>query len=388
MANLVRYPGGSKNKGNYNKTGPFYIRIWLPNLKKVKLIPTYTENKRDAERKLRIIQEKEWLIKAEQSLLLAGLSEFRNDGKLITSINEAMGLDMVTTLKMASSKYLKSCEQRISITTIKVYRIALDNLLKALSSNTRVTELSKKHYEILLSYFKTNYSNKTTINIRLRAIRTFLYWLVENEYIEQIPFKIRQLKIDDALPKFIKPSEIKAIYSHVDDPVLLSTFKVYEATGMRLSELFHSKLNDKFLTVFGKGRKERLIPIPDSIIDDYLIAIAEFESIKDKANSELNDKGAINRRVNRYINSRTMRISHVFTDAVRLAGIKGKRSLHALRHTYALRMLVDLGDLHLVQKLLGHTSITTTEIYTKFPTDYLKNIFTARIPRDTISTIA
>jgi len=388
MANLVRYPGGSKNRGNYNKTGPFYVRIWLPNLKKVKLIPTNTENRKEAERRLKIIQEKEWLIKAEQSLLLAGLSEYRNDGKLITTINEAVGLDMVTTLQIASDKYLKSCEQRIEKTTIKVYDVALRDLKKALSANTRVTELSKKHYETLLNYFKTNYNNKTTINIRLRAIRTFLQYLVETEYVEKIPFRVRLLKIDDALPKFITPAEIKAIYSHVDDPVLLSTFKVYEATGMRLSELFHSKLNDNFLTVIGKGSKERVIPIPESVIEDYMISIAEFESIKDKAHSELSDQYAINSRVNRYINSRAMRISHVFTDAVRLAGIKGKRSLHALRHTYALRMLVELGDLHLIQKLLGHTSVTTTEIYTKFPVDYLKNIFASRISQDGINPTA
>jgi len=388
MANLVRYPGGSKNKGNYNKTGPYYVRIWLPNLKKVKLIPTLTENKKEAERRLKIIQEKEWLIKAEQSLLLAGLSEYRNDEKMIATINEAIGLDMVTTLQIASDKYLKSCEQRIADTTIKVYDVALKDLKKALSANARVTELSKKHYETLLTYFKSNYKNKTTINIRLRAIRTFLYWLEENEYIEKIPFKVRLLKIDDALPKFITPDEIKAIYSKVDDPVMLSTFKVYEATGMRLAELFHSKLNNKFLTVVGKGSKERLIPIPDSVIEDYMISMAEFESIKDMAHSELTDKHAIDKRINKYIRSQTFKISHAFTDAVRLTEIQGKKSLHALRHTYALRMLVELGDLHLVQKLLGHTSVTTTEIYTKFPIDYLKNIFSSRISRKATGHLA
>ncbi|MBC8554752.1 MAG: hypothetical protein ISR95_07065 [Candidatus Marinimicrobia bacterium] len=94
MASLVRYPGGFKNKGNYNKSGPYYIRLWLPNLKKVKLIPTNTENQKEAERKLKIVSEKEWVIKADQSLLLAGLSEYRNDGKLITVVNEALGLDI------------------------------------------------------------------------------------------------------------------------------------------------------------------------------------------------------------------------------------------------------------------------------------------------------
>ncbi|MCK5330869.1 MAG: phage integrase SAM-like domain-containing protein [Candidatus Marinimicrobia bacterium] len=227
MANLVRYPGGSKNKGNYNITGPYYIRIWLPNLKKVKLIPTNTENHKEAERKLKIVSEKEWLIKTEQSLLLAGLSEHRNDGKLITVVNEALGLDIITTLHKACIDYLESCNKRISQNTIDSYDIALNDLQNALSPSIRVSELSKRHFEILIDYFKKNYKSKVTINIRLRGIRAFLHWLVDAEYVEKMPFKVRLLKIEDELPKFLTPADIQAIYSQIDDPVMLSTVKVY-----------------------------------------------------------------------------------------------------------------------------------------------------------------
>ena len=388
MANLVRYPGGSKNKGNYNITGPYYIRIWLPNLKKVKLIPTNTENHKEAERKLKIVSEKEWLIKTEQSLLLAGLSEHRNDGKLITVVNEALGLDIITTLHKACIDYLESCNKRISQNTIDSYDIALNDLQNALSPSIRVSELSKRHFEILIDYFKKNYKSKVTINIRLRGIRAFLHWLVDAEYVEKMPFKVRLLKIEDELPKFLTPADIQAIYSQIDDPVMLSTVKVYEATGIRLSELFYSTLNGKFLTVIGKGKKERIVPIPDTVIKDYLIATAEYESAKDKLKKEFTNPRIIEMKIELYVDTRKKRITSAFTKAYKLAGITGKRSLHSLRHTYALRMLVEFGEIHLVQKLLGHSSVTVTEVYTKFPIEYLKSIFTSKIYQSGINPIA
>jgi len=378
MASLVRYPGGSKNKGGYNKSGPYYVRVWLPNLKKNKLICTYTENRKEAERKLRLIQEMEWMVKAEQSLLLAGLSEHRNDGKLLRSIDEALGLDTTITLEKAVNSYLESCKGRISKSTISSYNLALNDLKKALGPTTRITQLSKHHFEKIIDYFMKSGYNNTTVNIRLRGIRAFIHWLEDNEYVEKIPFKVKLLKINDELPKFLTPDEIKAIYDQVNDPVMLATFRVYEGTGIRLSELFNSRLNGKFLTVIGKGSKERVVPIPEVLISDYKLAIAEFEDVKRMAAEELVDEKAIKRRIQKYIKARTDRITHAFTEAKRDAKIKGNKTLHALRHTFALRMLVELGDIYLVKKLLGHSSVTVTEIYTKFPMDFLKQVFESK----------
>ena len=138
----------------------------------------------------------------------------------------------------------------------------------------------------------------------------------------------------------------------------------------------------------GKGNKERIVPIPESVIQDYHIAIAEYECFTETANSELTDKSAIERRIRKYAVNRKDKITHSFTDTVKLTKIEGKKSLHALRHTYALRMFVELGEIHLVQKLLGHSSVTVTEVYTKFPVDYLKGIFTYRLNRGENNTLA
>lgn len=84
-------------------------------------------------------------------------------------------------------------------------------------------------------------------------------------------------------------------------------------------------------------------------------------------------------KIQLYVDTKKKRITTAFTKAFKLAGITGKRSLHSLRHTYALRMLVELGEIHLVQKLLGHSTVTVTEIYTKFPMNYLKQIFRSKL---------
>lgn len=381
MASLVRYPGGCRNKGGYG-TGPYYVRVWLPNLKKNKLICCNTEDKKKANKKLKFIQNIEWMVRTDQKLLLAGLSEHRNDGKLITSIEEALGFDTSLSLEKATEMFIDSCRKKVSPKTVKSYELAMDNMTVALGRNTRATELGKGDYEKLLNYLQSKFSNKTTVNIRLRSIRVFINYLVENGHLDRMPFKVKMLKIDDSLPKFITPEEMTAIYSKVEDPVMLAAFKVYEATGMRLAELFSSRLEGKFLKVVGKGSKQRIIPIPEFVISDYKTALSAFNKDVEEAKGELSDETAIEKRKTALVAKYTDRITHAFTDARRDAGIKGRKSLHALRHTFALRMLVELGDIYLVKELLGHSSVTTTEIYTKFPKEYLKEVFNSKSEPD------
>ncbi len=351
MASLVQYPGGIKNKGGYG-TGNFHVKLILPNSKRVKTFSTGTKNRKDANKILERVITVEKLAKAENGAIIALYKDLKGDNGLIESVNKELGNEYMITLLSAVDDYLEDCKLRVSIETVKSYKLALRDLCNALKKSTRLSELTKTDYSITLSYLKDRF-NDTTVNIRLRGIRAFLIWLVENDYLEKLPFKVKQLKLKERLPKFLTPDELKAIYCNVSDPILLSIYKVYEGTGMRLSELKTSKLEGNFIRVIGKGNKERLIPLPISIHSDYQIAMAA--------------------------NYKTERISRGFTIAVRKANIQGNRSLHSLRHTYALLKLVELGEKHLVQELLGHSSVTVTEIYTKFPKDYLKEVFNSKL---------
>ena len=134
--------------------------------------------------------------------------------------------------------------------------------------------------------------------------------------------------------------------------MLLATFRIYEATGLRLSELFQSRLTGDFITVEqSKGRKQRIIPIPADRIQDYLLATTNPYS--------------------------TGFISHSFHDACKKSGLTGK-TIHSLRHTFALRKLLETNNLQLVKELLGHSSVKVTEIYTAIPPDFLAQIFKQR----------
>lgn len=351
MASLVKYPGGKKNRGGYG-TGKYYIKLWLPNTQKYKLIPTGTTNKKLAQIAFNKVSAIESLVKAENDTIRALFNDIKGDNKLLNGLDKEFNFDYSMTVDRSIEEYLNSCKKRVSVNTVKSYRLALRDLTSAIKGSTRLIELSKKDYDIILAHLQRQY-NGTTINIRLRGIRAFILWLVENDYLDKIPFKVKQLKLKERLPKFLTPMELKVIYANVSDPVLLSIYKVYEGTGMRLSELKTTKLEGNFIRVIGKGDKERLIPLPISLHSDYQIAMAA--------------------------NYKTERISRGFTIAVRKANIKGNKSLHSLRHTYALLKLVELGEKHLVQELLGHSSVTVTEMYTKFPIDYLKEVYNSKL---------
>lgn len=347
MASLIQSPGGKKNKGGYG-TGNFRVRLVLPNSKKTKTFCTGTSIRKIAEKMLDRINTIEKLAKAENGAIIALYKDLKGDKGLIESINKDLGIDYKNTISSALDDYIEDCKLRVSTNTVKSYKLALRDLCSALKGSTRLSELTKTDYSIVLGYLKNRY-NDTTVNIRLRGIRAFIRWLVENEYIPKMPFTIKQIKLKERLPKFITPDELKSIYTNTSDPMLVSIFKVYEGTGMRLSELKTSSLEGNFIRVIGKGDKERLIPLPNSLLNDYQIAMA--------------------------VNYKTDRISKGFTESVRKANIKGNKTLHSLRHTYALKKLVELGEMYLVKELLGHSNITVTEIYTKFPKDYLKEIF-------------
>jgi len=341
MACLVRMPGGSKNKGNYNKSGPFYVRLWLPSEKRVKLIPCKTKNKREAEKILR-------KVKMSQALVMARIEE-----DLRKTVEKELGIDHTFTLEKAVNKYLRVKSKLVkSQDTIRSYRLALDNLMDVLSRKTRITDIKRSDYDKVLGYLKERVCD-TTVNIRLRGIRAFLRWLVEERYLDEMPFKVRMVKLSNLLVKYLNPDELKRIYSHVADPVLYATFKVAQNTGMRRGELMRSNLEeDNWIRIIGKNEKERIIPFPVEQTENYMIM-----------------------KSGNYLPGR---ITRGFTVARRKAGIPDDagKTFHSFRHTYALYQKQKIGDLHTVSKLLGHDSINTTEdYYARFDDRYLKQLF-------------
>jgi integrase len=309
----------------------FYIRVWIDG--KEKLLPTGTANRRDAEIQRSKIERQEIEIK----------QKIRDE---MDAIKNRL------TIRAGIDYFLKNVgsERNLTDSTIKTYRLAVNDFFNSLGGLVYFGSIRRESYSELLNYLQSRY-NPTTVNIRLRGIRAMLNFLADKGMILP-PFHVKQIKTDRHLPKFITPNEMDAIYKQVDDPKLLAAFRVYEVTGLRAGELFQSRLDGDFITVEkSKGRKERIIPIPFQNIKDYQDATTDPYSLSF--------------------------ISHSFSKACKAAGITGK-TLHSLRHTFALRKLIETNNISLVKELLGHSSVTVTEIYTAFPVDFLTQIFKDR----------
>ncbi|TFB09320.1 hypothetical protein E3V36_06985 [Candidatus Marinimicrobia bacterium MT.SAG.2] len=375
----------------------YYIAIWLPHQKRKKYISTGTTDRKKAEKILEEINLIEGMRKTQASVIELLYQDVKLEKGLLDDINTIMDNDPAMNLNETVEMFLKSKANQVAESTKKSYRLALGDLKSALNPEMRVNELKRSHYDVILSYLIRRYNN-TTVNIRQRGIKTYLNWLVEYEYISKFPFKIKMFKTKQ-LPKFLTQDEIKSVYRYVTDPVILSAFRVYENCGLRLSELFTSELDGKYLKVLGKGGKTRFVPILDEYIDDFQIAQATNYNIHKITRSftrawrltllesnptfinveniqELSDKNlkeiAFEILESKYakslgkpeLNEKEKREAH-----------SQVKTLHSFRHTYALKTWMETNDIFLVRKLLGHSGVTTTEIYTQFPPEYLKTVF-------------
>jgi integrase/recombinase XerD len=186
-------------------------------------------------------------------------------------------------------------------------------------------------------------------------------------------------KLKRALPDVLSYSEIEAIIAQIDlskpeggrNKAILETLyscglRVSEVVGLRISCLY---LSDGFIKVIGKGDKERLVPIGDAAAK-YITLYRETQRIHLSVKPGSEDILFLNRRGSRL--TRVM-IFLVIQQLVRQAGITKKVSPHTFRHSFATHLVEGGADLRAVQEMLGHESITTTEIYTHLDREYLRS---------------
>jgi len=370
----------------------------MQDCKKKRYISTGTSNLSQARQVLKKIQAIESLHKSQNQLFSNLFKNGFGDQVMSLEMDGVLEINPAMTLTTAVDRFITSRGQQIAPATTKSYRLGLANMLNALKPTLLIKSLNHEHYDQLLAYLLGRFSKSTT-NIRLRSVRTFLNWLVANRYLKVMPFKIKMMKVEQ-LPKFLTPLEIQAVLSFVDDPLLLSAYKIYEGTGMRLSELPKSQLEGEgFLRILGKGSKTRIIPIAKELIEDYQLAVSadfstdylskqftqfwrrslvsqnpKYNKGKDIHKIRGNQLKEITFRILERQHAKRLGKTQLTQSEIRESHSTG-HSLHSLRHSFALRKWVECKDLYMVRKLLGHSSITVTEHYAKFPTDYLKEVF-------------
>lgn len=222
----------------------------------------------------------------------------------------------------------------------------------------------------------------------ISGIKSFFMYLMEEALIENDPSALLETpKISRKLPDTLNIHEIDQLIAAIDasKPEGMRNKAIIEvlySCGLRVSELTELKISNifeetEFIKVVGKGNKERIVPIGATalkFINIYLNEVRVHQSIK-KGNEDyifLNRFGAKLSRIS---------IFNLIKSLAVLAGIHKNISPHTLRHSFATHLIEGGADLRAIQEMLGHASITTTEIYTHLDRDYLKTVITEFHPR-------
>ena len=277
------------------------------------------------------------------------------------------------------SHYLEylEIERGLSKNTILAYRSDLYSLSEFLVKNAinNIEEISRLHLNL---YIKNLYDKKYTprsITREIASIKGFFKWMSINEELKHNPaLAIEQPKLPKRLPKVLSMKEINELLDKDMNLLEKSILELLYACGLRVSELADININNidlnaKYLRCTGKGSKERIIPIGKKAIealDNYLpnreLVIKKYNLTTKKL--LINDNG-------RFINRQ---------DVYNLIHKKGKDihkniSPHTLRHSFATHLLENGADLRVVQELLGHSDVSTTQLYTHISKKRLKEVY-------------
>ena len=281
-------------------------------------------------------------------------------------------------------------ERGLSKNTLESYRLDVNKLMAYLESNLITTGPIEINNETIKRFV---YELAKTVNSRTQSrvisgLRSFFDYLIFENYRKTNPLEqIETPRIGRKLPDTLALKEIDLMVASIDltNPLGERNRAIIEtlySCGLRVSELTDLKISDLFfkegfIKVTGKGNKQRFVPIGLNTQKFIKLYIHHTRSLLDIA-SEYMDTLFLNQRGKKL--SRAM----IFTIVKKLAqkvGIKKSISPHTFRHTFATHLLENGADLRAIQMMLGHESITTTEIYMHIDKSHLKQVMNKFHPR-------
>ena len=290
-------------------------------------------------------------------------------------------------------------ERDVSAHTLKAYRRDLIELLEFFASYYGERDWSWQGVDRLalrgfLAHLNRRKLGKRSIARALSAVRSFYSWLNRNEIVDSNPARgVSSPKLDRYLPGYLDRAQIDLLFQsaalHAQDGKFTDVrnnaiLELFYSTGMRLSELRGINRADidllsQQVKVRGKGKKERIIPVGDHAS----LALRNYESKRDdliRQGVKAADRTAF------FLSSRGKRISlsaiqSAVTGFLDQIDEDAGLSTHSLRHTFATHLLDAGADLRAVQELLGHASISTTQIYTHTSVERLKEVYRKSHPR-------
>ncbi len=296
-------------------------------------------------------------------------------------------MDWDQTIKQFE-QYLR-LERSLSDHTIAAYLNDVEKLRQFLRPlNTQPTQVSIDHLrEFLQSIVELGILPRTQARI-ISGIKSYFKYLVFEDLMDHDPsVLIEAPRLGRKLPDTLSYSEIEKMLATIDHSTpegarSRAIIETLYSSGLRVSELTGLKLGDVhadvgFLRVLGKGDKERLVPIGSSALKYLAIYIDQVRNhIRIQSGHEayvfLNRRGGRLSRVT---------VFNLVKELAQAAGLNKNVSPHTFRHSFATHLIEGGADLRAVQQMLGHESITTTEIYTHLDRDYLKQTITDFHPR-------
>ena len=293
--------------------------------------------------------------------------------------------------KIRFKQYLQ-LERSLSKNSIEAYSDDLNKLeqyAQSFLNNKSPVQLELNHLQAFVKWI-SELSFSTTSQARIiSGIKTFYkFLLIENEVTQSPAELLEAPKTIRKLPVFLTIEEIDKMVAVIDrstpegerNATMLEALygcglRVSELVGLKISDLH---LNEDYIKVTGKGSKERLVPIGKTakkLLKNYINKVRVHLPIKKNAgdNIFLNRRGGVLSRV---------MVFYVIKDLAAKAGIKKKMSPHTFRHSFATHLVEGGADLRAVQEMLGHESITTTEIYTHLDRQYLRDNILSYHPRN------
>ena len=284
--------------------------------------------------------------------------------------------------------YLK-LERGLSDNSIKSYDYDLIQFKKFLIGNKITDTPLNCKPETIKNYLYKGFSDKKSISQArsISAIKSFFNYLIFEGYIKDSPISnIESPKQEKKLPKVLTEEEIKKLINSIDlnhdfGQRNKTIIEILYGTGIRVSELVNLKLSNIFfkeniIKVIGKGNKERFVPLGEIASNEMKIYINNRNLLK------IDSKSSDILFLNRYGRGLTRSmIFKIISDASKRVGLAKKISPHTLRHSFATHLIKNGADLRTIQLILGHESITTTEIYTHLDTSHLEEVLKKYHPR-------
>ena len=286
---------------------------------------------------------------------------------------------MMTNENLEQFKKYLTNEKNYSIHTVKNYEKDIEQFILFSKELEKVDEKKIREY---LEFLSKKYSKNSTIR-KIIALRNFFRFLIKNKKILKNPFEyILTPKKEKRIPGVLTENEVKTLLDSIPCDNFFSLrdrviMELLYSSGIRVNELVNLNINDvdffnEEIKVTGKGNKERIVPVGSVAINFLQKYVKE---LKNKTNTKIlfinKNKGRLTTRA----------VEMIVKSYAKKAGILKRVTPHTLRHSFATHLLDRGADLRSVQELLGHSNLSTTQIYTHLSIQKLKKEYEKAHPR-------